>query len=142
MSTLPSRTTRPMTPARRTVAGALIAVAVAVVYGELYAYASGSEDNPLRASFVIAGLSIATAIPLFRFGVPRWGTRAAVVLAGLALLGTVAYWAGVPAVLGVAAIVVAADAAEKAGRWVTATRVAAGVAGVALVLQLVASVIG
>ena len=115
---------------------------VAVLFGELYAYGSGSEDNPLRASLVIAGLALVTAIPLFRFGLPRWGTRAAVVLAILSFLGTAVYWAGFPAVLGVGAIVLARAVALESGRWVTATRAAAGVGALALLLQLVASVLG
>jgi hypothetical protein len=127
---------------RRPLPAAGAATGLAVVYGALYAFASGSEDNPVRAFFVIAGLSLLAAVPLFRFGVPVWGSRAAVVLAVLSLVGTVAYWAGVPAVLGVAALSVAWSVAQEAGRWSRPARVAAGIAGLALVLQLVASVLG
>jgi hypothetical protein len=127
---------------RRPLPGVALATGVAVLFGELYAYGSGTEDNPLRASFVIAGISLVTAILLFTLGVPRWGSRAAVVLAVLSFLGTAVFWAGFPAVLGVASIVLARAVAQESGRWTTATRVAAAVAGVALLLQLVASVHG
>ena len=50
---------------------------------------------------------------------PRsWAAPGAVVLAVLALLGTVAYWAGIPAVRGMAAITVARRVgASVAGPW-------------------------
>jgi hypothetical protein len=133
---------RSVSRSRPLVPGATLAIGVAVLFGELYAYGSGSEDNPLRAPLVIAAMSIVTAIPLFRFGVARWGTRAVVVLAVLSFLGIAVYWAGFPAVLGVGAIVLARAVAQESGRWVPATRVAAGVAALALLLQLVASVLG
>lgn len=131
-----TRTARPFS-----VPALALAMAAAILVTELYAVASGSEDNPVRASFVINGIALLVAVPLFRFGVTRWSGRGAVVLGALAVLGTVAFWLGFPMVLAVAAIVVARSTAAEDGTWTTATRVAAGLGAVALVLQTAAAVL-
>ena len=117
--------------------GAATALAVSVVYTELWAVASGNEENPVRASLVVLGVSLVSTAVVFALA-PRLGPRGALVLGILAALTTVAVWFGAPIVLAVAAVATARHLAQAPAGWrPVALRAAAALGIVSLVAQLV-----
>lgn len=117
--------------------GAATALAVSVLYTELWAVASGNEENPVRASLVVFGASLVTTALVFALA-PRLRPRGALVLGILAALTTVAVWFGAPIVLAVAAVATARHLAQGPAGWrPVALRAAAALGIVSLVAQLV-----
>ena len=117
--------------------GAGTALAVSVAYTELWAVASGNEENPVRASLVVFGVSLVTTAIVFTLA-PRLGRRGALVLGILAALTSVAVWFGAPIVLAVAAVATAWHLAQGPAGWrPIALRASAALGILSLVAQLV-----
>jgi len=127
-------------------------VALSAVLTTIGTFSDASENNVLRREFVTLGIILAVAAATFwvtrraiirAHGDADRTARAGVVMAIVAFLSLIVFWAGLPSVLAAGATALAFEAhSRRAGYWGRGPVVTLALSGLTVLLACVAAFIG